>query len=170
MPSGEAQPCGDEVFHLGPVEVGPLDLGRVPPVVRPVHLAGTRVQGNAVGGAQPCGDEVFHLGRIHQVGPLDLVRPVVRPVDLAAGRDRDHRHGRERPFLLAEPQPERSERRAVRRPQEQKPPKVSQEGLIHSLEPFWKGSRPLLEIPMGEDLSDRVESRFVAELKLDLRG
>ena len=99
----------------------------------------------------------FHVvGKVQEIFRLRQVPLVGRSVVLI--QDRDHRHGRERPLPLPEPQPERSERRAVRRPQEQKPPKVSQEGLIHSLELFWKGSRPLLEIPMGEDLSDRVES------------
>ena len=159
------QSWGDEVFHSAPVQVRPLDLDS--PLGRPVHLAGAQVQRQSARRDQSR-DELFHPAPV-QVRPLDPFRHRVRPVHLAAARvrDRDHGHCRERTCPPAAPQPHRGERSAVHGPQEQKPPKVSEEFVTEPLEPFRNGSNLLLEIPPGEDFLQRVPPRLVADVKLD---
>ena len=79
---------GDEVFDLGAIEVGTLNLNRgvtvaCPASVRPVHLSASHIQCNPNWISQSCGDEVFDIGAI-EVGTTNLSRPRVPPVHLSA--------------------------------------------------------------------------------------
>ncbi len=74
--------AGDQVAHIGAVEVGALDLAGGG--VGPVDLAGLRVQGQGPGQAQ-AGDQILHIGAV-EVGALDLVGAGVGPVDLAGAQ------------------------------------------------------------------------------------
>ena len=52
----------DQIFDVGAIEVGALDL--VGALIDPVHLALGQVQGHPEGVAQSGGDQVFHLGAV----------------------------------------------------------------------------------------------------------
>ena len=79
-----ARDTDNEVFHLGAVQVGPLDPSRlvIDEARRPVHLSARQVEGHGRL-VEQCGagpDEQLDAAAV-QVGPLDLIGVV--PIDLA---------------------------------------------------------------------------------------
>ena len=75
---GTPQALGHQVFHLGAVEVGALNL--VGAAVGPVELARRNVEGQTPGRAQAGGDQVLDF-RAVEVGALDAVGAAVGPVE-----------------------------------------------------------------------------------------